>query len=433
MIDLKKLRENPGFFRKATADKQRDSVLVDKAINIDKEKREILQKVEALRAERNKLGKEGIERGKQIKSELENLEKQLGENDIKLNDALWQIPNPALSDVPIGRDESGNIEVRKWGRIPKLDFQAKAHYELGDLLDVVDTERAGKVSGTRFSYLKNEAVLLEMALLNFGFKTLVNKGFSPIFPPVLIQKKIMAALGYNNYSWEETYILDKDDLCLVATAEHAIVPYFKDEILEEGNLPKRFVGFSNAFRREAGSYGKDTKGIFRVHQFNKLEMVSFCRSEYSVKEHEFILSVEEELMQALELPYRVVQMCTGDLGDPAAAKFDVEVWFPSEGKYRETHSCSNCTDYQARRLNIKYKSYAGSSFPGEAVPGEAVPGEAMPGKGPETRYVHILNGTVFSERPILAILENYQQEDGSVLVPKVLQKYTGFAKISPKR
>jgi len=229
-------------------------------------------------------------------------------------------------------------------------------------------------------------------------------------PPVMIQKDILSALGYNNRGFEETYCLDQGNLCLVATTEHTIVPYFKDEILPEQELPKRFVGFSSGFRREAGSYGKDTKGILRVHEFHQSEMISFCKPEDSEKEHTLMLTIEEELMQALNLPYHVVQMCSGDLGDPAAAKFDVEAWFPSENKYRETHSTSNCTDYQARRLNIRLKRRNG-----------------------ELEFVHILNGTVFSERPILAILENYQQKDGSVKVPNILQKYCGFKTIKSKR
>lgn len=409
MIDIKLIRENPDLVRDATANKGRDPMLVGKALDSDEKKRELLQKVETLRAERNKLGKEDIERAKQLKAELTALEEELKLTSAELEDILWKIPNPALEEVPVGKDESGNIELRKWGEPKKFDFEVKSHDRLGEELDLIDTQRAGKVSGTRFGYLKNEGVMLELGLLNLGFKFLIKKGFTPIFPPVLIQKEVMAALGYNNYGFEETYCLPEENLCLVATAEHAIVPYFKDETLSEKDLPKRFVGFSSAFRREAGSYGKDTKGILRVHQFNKLEMVSFVKPEDSQKEHEFMLSIEEELMQKLDLPYHVMKMCTGDLGDPAAAKYDIEVWFPSEGKYRETHSTSNCTDYQSRRLNIKYRKNDG-----------------------KTDFVHILNGTVFSERPILAILENYQQNNGSVKVPEVLKDYLSKDKISPK-
>ena len=409
MVDIKKLRENPDFFKKATADKQRGSGLVDEVLKLDGEKRNLLQKVETLRAERNKLGKEDIERGKQIKVDLSGLKADLSRVDKELEEMLWKLPNPAMPDVPVGKNENENVEVRKWGEIPKFDFAPKAHWQLGESLDLIDTQRAGKVSGTRFGYLKNEGVLLELALLNFGLKKLIEKGFTPVLPPVMIAKEVMSALGYNNYGFDETYQIVDEDLVLVATAEHALVPYYKDEILTEGDLPKRFVGFSSAFRKEAGSYGKDTKGILRVHQFNKLEMVSFCKPEDSQKEHEFILGIEEELMQTLKIPYHVTQMCTGDLGDPAAAKFDIEAWFPSENIYRETHSCSNCTDYQARRLNIRFKRKTG-----------------------EIEFVHILNGTAFSERPILAILENYQKPDGTVEVPEVLRQFVGKDIISPK-
>jgi len=409
MVDIKKLRENPDFFKKATADKQRGSGLVDEVLKLDGEKRNLLQKVETLRAERNKLGKEDIERGKQIKVDLSGLKADLSRVDKELEEMLWKLPNPAMPDVPVGKNENENVEVRKWGEIPKFDFAPKAHWQLGESLDLIDTQRAGKVSGTRFGYLKNEGVLLELALLNFGLKKLIEKGFTPVLPPVMIAKEVMSALGYNNYGFDETYQIVDEDLVLVATAEHALVPYYKDEILTEGDLPKRFVGFSSAFRKEAGSYGKDTKGILRVHQFNKLEMVSFCKPEDSQKEHEFILGIEEELMQTLKIPYHVTQMCTGDLGDPAAAKFDIGAWFPSENIYRETHSCSNCTDYQARRLNIRFKRKTG-----------------------EIEFVHILNGTAFSERPILAILENYQKPDGTVEVPEVLRQFVGKDIISPK-
>jgi len=409
MIDIKKLRENPEYFKKATADKQRDPKLVDEVLRIDDKRKEILSKVEVLRAERNKLGKEGIERGKQIKTDLSRLEADLSKVEEELKEVLWKLPNPALTSVPVGKDESENVEVKKWGEIPKFDFQVNSHYELGETLDLIDTQRAGKVSGTRFGYLINEGVLLELALLNFGFRTLIEKGFTPILPPVLIKTGVMEALGYNNYGWDETYILDKDNLCLVATAEHSMVPYFMNEALKESELPKRFVGYSYGFRREAGSYGKDTKGILRVHQFDNLEMISFTKPEDSEEEHQFLIQIEEELMQAFKIPYHIVQMCTGDLGDPAAAKFDLEAWFPSEGKYRETHSCSNCTDYQARRLNIRFKRNSG-----------------------ETEFVHILNGTAFSERPILAILENYQQKDGSVVIPEVLRQFVGKDTISPR-
>jgi seryl-tRNA synthetase len=417
MVDIKKLRENPDYFRKATADKNREPKLVDEALALDDKKRALLQKVEWERAERNKISEEIakkstpelLERAKIVKAEIEVFERELADIDRGLINILWKIPNPALPNVPVGKDESENVEIKKWGEMPKFDFPVKSSFELGESLNLIDIERASKVSGTRFRYLLNEGALLELALVNLGLKFLLPKGFVPILPPEIINKEVMAALGYDNYGFENTYCFDEYGFCLVATAEHAIVPFLKDEVLKEEDLPKRFVGFSAGFRKEAGSYGKETKGLFRVHQFNKLEMVSFVRPEDSEKELEFLLSLEEELMQQLKLPYHVVQMCTGDLGDPAVAKYDIEAWFPSEERYRETHSVSNVTDYQSRRLNIKFKRKSG-----------------------ETEYVHILNGTVFSERPILAILENYQQADGSVKVPEVLKDYLGKDIISPK-
>jgi seryl-tRNA synthetase len=410
MLDIKLLRENPDLIKKAVSDKNGDSSIIDRILKVDETKGQLLIEVEKFRALRNRLGKDDLQQAIKVKEMLRRIEPDLAAVEEELKNLLWQLPNPALTDTPVGKDENGNIELRKHGNIPNFNFPIKSHDQLGIDLDIIDTERASKVSGTRFGYLKGDGVMLEMALLDLGFKLLIKEGFTPIFPPVMIKKEVMTALGYNNKGFDETYVLPDDDLCLIATAEHAIVPYLKDETLNEKDLPIRFVGYSSAFRRESGSYGKDTKGILRVHQFNKLEMVSFVKPEDSEKEHEYLLSLEEDLMGVLELPYRVLKMCTGDLGDPAAAKFDIEAWFPSEGKYRETHSCSNCTDYQSRRLNIKFRN-----------------------SNNETEHVHILNGTAFSERPILAILENNQQEDGSVLIPKVLRNYIGKDKIFPKK
>ncbi|MDP3093250.1 MAG: serine--tRNA ligase [bacterium] len=417
MLDIKLIRQNPEKVKDACRKKQA-KIDIDRLLEIDKKRKELMLALEDTRAKKNQANEQikqlhdkadreaVIMKMQELDKSDDRIEAEFKEIDAEFQGLMSIIPNLPLNSVPEGKDESENKEIRKWGDIPKFNFPPKSHFELGETLDLIDTQRAGKVSGTRFGYLKNEGVMLEMALLDLGFKTLIKKGFTPILPPAMIQKDVLMALGYNNRGFEETYCLDQDNLCLVATAEHAIVPYFKDEILLEQELPKRFVGFSAAFRREAGSYGKDTKGILRVHQFNKLEMVSFVKPEDSEKEHAFLIAIEEELMQSLNLPYHVVQMCTGDLGDPAAAKYDIEAWFPSENKYRETHSASNCTDYQARRLNIRFKR-----------------------KGGELEFVHILNGTVFSERPILAILENYQQKDGSIKVPRILQKYTCFKEI----
>ena len=410
MLDINFIKENQDKVKKGVKDKGYDSKLVERVLTVDKTRRGLIGKTESLRAERNKLGKEDIEKGKKIKEELKKLEPELNKVEMELKELLYQIPNLPAADVPVGKDEKDNVEIKKWGEAKKFAFQPKAHFELGETLDVIDTQRGSKVSGTRFGYLKNEAVILEFALINLAFETLLKEGFIPVIPPAMISLESMGGMGYLEHGGQENmYLLEKDKMVLVGTAEQSIGPMYKDEMLLEKELPKRYVGFSSCFRREAGSYGKDTKGIFRVHQFNKVEMLSFTKPEDSDKEHEYLLSLEEKLMQKLVLPYRVVKMCTGDLGHPAARKYDIEAWFPSEKSYRETHSVSTCTDYQARRLNIKFKTKEG-----------------------ERRFVHMLNGTAFSERPILAILENCQQKDGSVEVPKVLQKYTGFKKITPK-
>jgi seryl-tRNA synthetase len=277
--------------------------------------------------------------------------------------------------------------------------------ELGENLDLIDTERAGKVAGSRFGYLKNELPLLEFALINLVMDTVRKEGFIPVLPPVMLKEQMARGTGYfESGDRNEAYYLPDDQMFLVGTSEQSLVAMHADEVLNEKDLPIRYVGFSTCFRREAGSYGKDTKGILRVHQVDKLEMVIFSKQEDSKKEHELILQIEEKLMKSLGLPYQVINICTGDLGRPAAKKYDIETWLPSENKYRETHSCSNCTDFQARRLNIRYKDKAG-----------------------KMQFAHTLNGTAFAiGRILIMLMENYQQKDGSIKVPRVLQKYTGF-------
>ena len=411
MLDLNFIKDNKDLVKKGVKVKNYNSEIVDRVLKVDETRRQLIGDIEKLRAEKNKLTVQDIEKGKKIKETLKRLEPDLKSVEEELSNLLHQIPNLPAKDVAIGKDESENEQIKEWGKVTQFSFKPKSHNELGESLDLIDTKRAAKVSGSRFGYLKNEAVVLEMALINLAFETLIKEGFVPVLPPAMISTDSMKAMGYLDHQGAENmYLLEKDNLILVGTAEQSIGPMHKDEVLSEKELPKRYVAFSACFRREAGSYGKDTKGILRVHQFNKVEMFSFTKPEDSDKEHEYLLSLEEKLMQKLELPYQVVKMCSGDLGDPAARKYDIEAWFPSEKKYRETHSTSTCTDFQARRLNIKFKDKDG-----------------------QLKFVHMLNGTAFSERPILAILENYQQKDGCVLVPKVLQKYTGFKKICPKK
>jgi len=409
MLDIKFIRENSSKIQKAAKDKGID-IDIKHILEIDGKFRELSSKIQTLREERNvhsgvikgKPTAEQLKKGKLLKEELEKLEENLAKLSEELNTLLLKIPNPAKEDVRVGKNDTENEILKKVGEPTKFSFKPKDHLELGENLDIIDVLRASKISGARFYFLKNDAVLLEFALREFAFELLIKEGFIPIIPPVMVKTEVMKGLGYmENGGDEDMYIFEKDDLVLVGTSEQSIVAMHKDEVLNSKDLPKRYVGFSTCFRREAGSYGKDTRGILRAHQFDKVEMVSFVRQGEDDREHEYLLSQEEKLLKALKIPYQVVKMCTGDLGFPAARKYDLEAWIPSEDKYREVTSTSTTTDFQARRLNIKYQ------------------------EGNERNFVNILNGTAFSTRPIIAILENYQTQDGSINVPEVLQKYIG--------
>ncbi len=409
MLDLKFIRDNPNKVKEACKVKN-IQVDVDKILALDKKKRELLLELENLKAEQNKISRqekltqEKISKAKEMKEKIKEKEPLLKLVERELNNLLFDVPNIPQEDVPIGKDDSENIVIKKIGKVPKFSFRLRDYMELAGKLDLIDTKRAAKVAGTRFGYIKKEAVLLEFALIKFGLDALMKKGFVPILPPVMLKSEMAQGTGYFEATdRKEAYFIPEDNLYLVGTAEQSLIAMHAGETFNEKELPKRYVGFSTCFRREAGSYGKDTKGILRAHQFDKLEMVSFCRPEDSQKEHRYFLSLEEILMKALKLPYQVLNICTGDLGRPAVAKFDIETWIPSENRYRETHSTSNCTDFQARRLNIRYRDKTG-----------------------RLNFVHTINGTAFSQRPIIAILENYQQKNGSIKVPKVLQKYLGF-------
>lgn len=406
---LKQIRENSSIFEDGLKKKNKDSGIIKKIVELDKDYRSILSEIEFLRAELNILSKDAsknfsqdqLEKAKATKQRIKELEKNLEPIEKQLNELLYRIPNIPLTDVPVGKDEAENIVLREVGKKPQFKFEAKDYLTLVE--DTwIDVKRAAKVSGTRFGYLKNEAVMLEYALVRWVMHSLKEKGFIPVVPPALIFSKSMKAMGYIDEEKDlaERYYFPQDDLFLIGTAEQAIGPMHMDEIFEEKQLPLRYIAFSPCFRREAGSYGKDTKGIWRVHYFEKLEMFIFCTPEQSEKEHQLILSIEEELMQALKIPYRVIQLCTGDLANPSAKSFDIEAWLPSQNRYAETHSCSNCTDFQSQRLNIRYKSKNG------------------------LRFVHTLNGTAFAiGRILVAIIENYQKEDGSIEIPEVLKKF----------
>lgn len=419
MLDIKFIREHPEKVKQSLKNRGVD-FNVDGLLELDAKRRETIEEVGRLRAEHNKLSTSeeyakiarrggGIPRLRSLKQQVFDREVSLKEQEEKFEEQLRRIPNLPLDNVPVGKDERENKVIREVGEKRDFGFLPRDYMELAENLDVIDTKHAAKVSGSRFGYLKHEAVLLEFALVQMAFDHLRKYNFVPVVPPVLIKEGMMHDMGYidSEADREERYFFEKDKLYLVGTSEQSIGPIHAGEILEEDTFPRRDAGFSTCFRREAGSYGKDTHGILRVHQFDKVEMVIFSLPEKSSEEHKLMLQIEEELMQALEIPYRVVQLCTGDLSHPSAATYDIEAWLPGQnegkGQYRETHSASNTTDFQARRLNTKVRR-----------------------KDRRLEYVHILNGTAFAVgRTLIAILENYQQEDGSVKIPEVLQKYMG--------
>jgi seryl-tRNA synthetase len=413
MLDINFIKENQDLVKKGITNKGCEVKIIDEVLKIDERRRDLIGKIEILRSERNKLGKEDIEKGKKIKEELKEIEPDLNKAEEELRELLYQLPNLPADDVPVGKNSDDNVEIKKWGEPKKFDFKVKDHLEIGEALDIIDVKRAAKVSGSRFAYFRNEAVLLEMALVDLGMKTLIEKGFIPVLPPVINKKEVERGLGYvERGGWDQAYLFEKDEINFISSSEHTIIPQHMNEVLEEKQMPLRYVGFSTCFRREAGTYGKDTRGIFRVHQFDKIEMDVFTLPDMKISDKEclFLSSIQQEIMEKLELPYHVVHCCTGDLPFPNRRMYDLETWIPSQNRYRETQSCSNCTDFQTRRLNIKVKTKDG------------------------LKYAHALNATVLAiGRVIIAILENYQQKDGSVEIPKVLQTYTGFAKISPKK
>ncbi|MCR4312404.1 MAG: serine--tRNA ligase [Candidatus Uhrbacteria bacterium] len=419
MIDIKLLREHPSLYRDASAAKN-VTIDVDRILDLDRRVRSLTSETEGIKAQKNEVSKritkatpeerkELIEEMRLVDRRAESLDAELKPLAEELNELLYRIPNPALADVRVAKNDSENQAIRVVGTPPTFDFPIKDHLQLGEQLGIIDTERAAKVSGARFTYFIGQGALLEMALVDLALRTAMKHGFTPVTVPHLVSARAMRAMGYLEHGGhDEIYYLPKDNLYLIGTSEQAIGPMHTDEILEAASLPLRYVGVSPCYRRESGSYGKDTKGIIRLHQFTKVEMFSFCGAAMSPAEHELMLAIEEELMQALGLPYHVLDIVSGDLGLPAAKKWDIEAWFPSQERYRETHSTSNCTDFQARRLNTRVRTEEGNAF------------------------VHTVNGTAFSGRPIAAILENYQQADGTVIIPEVLRAFMGTDRIVPR-
>ena len=413
MIDLRAARNDPDSFRAALARKGA-AELFDELLDADRAVRGVQPRVEELRAKRKVKGKpspEQLAELERIKEELQSLEKQLAEVEGRRQTLLDAIPNPPSEETPDGMTEEDAVEIRRVGEPPTFDFPTRDHVELAEVYGwpMIDLPRAAKVSGARFAYRIGDVALLELALYRFALDRLVNRGFTPVLPPVLVREEAMYGTGFFPTDEVNIYAVERDELYLVGTSEVPIAAMRADEVLEEHELPLRFAGYSTCFRREAGAAGKDTRGMYRVHQFDKVEMFVFCTAERSRDEHELLLEIEEELVQELTLPYRVVNVAAGDLGASAAKKYDIEAWFPGRGGYGEITSTSNTTDYQARRLRIRVR------------------------RAQRLEEVHTLNGTAVTARAMLAIMENFQESDGSVSVPPVLTEFGAPRKIGAER
>ncbi len=429
MLDIKLIRESPDLVR-ANLEKRgnpENLQMLDELIALDKQWRLNLTSLNDLRHDRKqvtieiaKLKKSGqdaqtqVEKAKAIDVQITTVEKQVTQEEEKERDLLLRLPNMLDPTVPFGKDDHDNVEVKTWGVVPQFKFPIKNHLDLANDLNLIDMERAGKISGSRFFFLKNQLALLDLALMNFAMQELSKKGYVAIEPPFMINKAAYEGVTSLGDFVDVLYKIEGEDLYMIATSEHPMASMYMGEVMKEQDMPLKLAGLSTCFRKEAGAHGKDTRGIFRTHQFNKIEQFIFCKPEDSVKLHEELLANAEDLLQKLELPYRVVNVCTGDIGTVAAKKYDIEAWMPAQNGYREVVSCSNCTDYQARRLGIRYREKEGA-----------------PPKG----FLYTLNSTAIATgRTIVALLENNQNEDGSINVPKALRKYMGdVEKIDKKR
>ncbi len=398
MIDLRAARADPDGFRAALARKGAAG-LFDELLDADREVRGVQPRVEELRARRKQKGKptpEQLQELERVKRELTTLEDELASAERRRDDLLDRVPNPPDASAPDGFDEEDAVEIRRVGEPPAFEFEPRDHLDLAGPHGWIDTERAARASGTRFVYRVGDLALAELALYRFALDRLVAKGFVPVLPPVLVREDAMYGTGFLPTDEVNIYRVERDDLYLTGTSEVGLAALHMTETLDEDGLPLSYAAFSTNFRREAGAAGKDTRGMFRVHQFDKVEMFVLCTAESSPDEHERLLSIEEELVSELGIPYRVVNVAAGDLGASAAKKFDIEAWFPGQGRYREITSTSNTTDYQARRLRIRVRREG------------------------RLEHVHTLNGTAITARSLISILENFQDDDGSVAVPEPL-------------
>ncbi|MGR7840332.1 serine--tRNA ligase [Finegoldia sp. P3-F-LR] len=417
MLDIKRIRNNPEEIVEALK-KRRGEYPIQKLLDTDEKRREVIQKVESMKAEQNKLSKqvpqmkkngedtsELFKNLKKLSDDIKSMDDDLKNIDEEIREYLMEIPNTPNKDVPVGLDDTENLEMRKWGEPRKFDFDIKAHWDLGVDLDILDFERATKISKSRFSVFKGKGARLERALMNFMVDLHTDKqGYTEMNTPVLMSPSAMMGTGQIPKFKEDMFYCEKDDMYLAPTAEVPVTNLLGGEILEQGSLPIYYTAFTQCFRREAGSAGRDTRGLIRNHQFEKVEMVKFVEPSTSYDELEKLTNNAEEILQLLEIPYRVVRLCSGDLGFSSAMTYDIEVWMPSYNRYVEISSCSNFEDFQARRANIRYRD-----------------------ENNKPQYVHTLNGSGLAiGRCFAAVIENYQQADGSIKIPEVLQKYTGF-------
>jgi len=418
MLDISFIRQNRDIVETGLKNRGKDIKVVNQLLNLDTSKRDLIYKIDQIRSAQNKISRllkgkpdpDTINKGKLLKNQLKDLEEKLNKIDRQIDPLLKSIPNIPADDVPIGIDDKDNQVWKSVKTKPNFDFTPKDHVELGQDLDIIDIKKASQISGSRFGYFKNQAAVLEMSIMFYAFRKLISKGFTGMIPPAMVKSSIEDSMGYtsNNNLKDAYYLFEKDDLVFISSSEHSVVPYHINEVLDAKKLPIKYVNFSPCFRRESGTYGKDARGLFRVHFFNKVEMNVFTLPDLAISDKMCLemLSIQQEIVSDFGLPYQIMNCCTGDLPQPNRRMYDINTWFPGQDKYRETHSCSNCTDYQARRLNTKTK-----------INGQSV-------------YVHILNATVATDRLVLAIIENFQTKEGHINIPKVLWPYTNFETIS---
>ncbi|MET9343949.1 MULTISPECIES: serine--tRNA ligase [unclassified Nonomuraea] len=420
MIDLRTLREDPDRLRASQRARGEDDAVVDTLLDLDERRRAALTSFESLRAEQKSMGKSVskasgeekqalLQRAKDLAGQVKTAEAEAEKLAAELEELLGTIPNIVSTEAPHG-GEDDYVVLETVGEPRQFDFEPRDHLELGELLGAIDMERGAKVSGSRFFFLRGVGARLQLGMLNMAMQQAIESGFIPMITPVLVKPETMAGTGFHVAHDKEIYRLPDDDLYLVGTSEVSMAGYHGDEIVDGGQLPLRYAGWSSCFRREAGSYGKDTRGIIRVHQFDKVEMFSYCRPEEAEAEHLRLLAWEKEMLAKIEVPYRIIDTAAGDLGMSAARKFDCEAWIPTQGRYRELTSTSNCTEFQARRLGARFRDKDG-----------------------KPQFLATLNGTLATTRWIVAILENHQQADGSVVVPKALRPYVGLDVLEPAK